>query len=181
MTTTPRSRTVDNQVEVAECLPGHPDASSLLGAFYREQVKRYGFADPIEMSPSDYVAPNGVFIVAYLDAVPVGCGAYRWLDLPSHIIEIKKIYVTPTSRGRGTGHAIMSWLEHHAIIAGSRHVLLETGVRNTAAMRLFTDAGYRPTDSYVEHRDPAINRAFAKSLNDSAESPVADALPATTR
>ncbi len=181
MTTTPRSRAVDNQVEVTERLPSHPDASSLLEAFYQEQVKRYGFADPIEMSQPDYAAPNGVFIVAYLDTVPVGCGGYRWFDRPSHTIEVKKIYVTPASRGRGTGHAIMSWLEHHAITAGARHVLLETGVRNAAAMHLFTDAGYQPTDSYVEHRDPAINRAFAKSLSDSAESPVVDALRATTR
>jgi GNAT superfamily N-acetyltransferase len=181
MTTTPRSRAMDNQIEVTECLPSHPDASSLLDAFYQEQVKRYGFADSIEMSPPDYAAPNGLFIVTYLAAVAVGCGGYRWLDRSSRTIEIKKIYVTPTARGRGAGHAVMSWLEHHAIAAGACQVLLETGVRNTAALRLFTDAGYQPTDIYVENRDPAINRAFAKSLHDSADSPGADAHPATTR
>jgi GNAT superfamily N-acetyltransferase len=78
-----------------------------------------------------------VFVVAYLDTVPVGCGGYRWFDQPSQTIEIKKIYVSLTSRRRGTGHAMMSWLEHHAIMAGARRALLETGVRNSAAMRLF--------------------------------------------
>jgi hypothetical protein len=29
---------------------------------------------------------------------------------------------------------------------------------------LFTSAGYRPVDRYVEGRDPQINRAFARSL-----------------
>lgn len=181
MTTTPRSRAMGNQIDVAERLPSHPDASILLDAFYQEQVKRYGFADPIEMNPPDYATPNGLFVVAYLDIVPVGCGGYRWLDRLSQTIEIKKIYLLPASRGRGTGHAVMSWLEHHAIAAGARRVLLETGVRNTAAMRLFADAGYQPTDSYVEDRDPAINRAFAKSLQDAAETPVVDAPRAAAR
>jgi GNAT superfamily N-acetyltransferase len=180
MTTTPRRRAKGNQIDVAERLPSHPDASILLDAFYQEQVKRYGFADPITINPPDYAAPNGVFIVAYLGTVPVGCGGYRWFDRPSCSIEIKKIYVQPAARGRGTGHAMMSWLEHHAITAGARRVLLETGVRNTAAMRLFRDAGYQPTDGYVEDRDPTINRAFVKSLQDASESPAADVLPAAT-
>lgn len=43
-----------------------------------------------------------------------------------------------------------------------RAAVLETGVRNTAALHLFTSAGYLPTDGYVEDRDPAINRAFSE-------------------
>jgi hypothetical protein len=58
----------------------------------------------------------------------------------------------------------LTWLEHHAAQAGAQRAILETGVRNTAALNLFAGAGYRPVDSYVKGRDPKINRAFARSL-----------------
>jgi GNAT superfamily N-acetyltransferase len=181
MTTIPRNRAARTQIDIAERLPAHPDASELLQAFYREQVGRYGFADPVELDSSEYAAPNGVFVVAYRCAVPVGCGGYRWLDRSACTIEIKKAYVLPGSRGQGAGRAVMSWLERHAIAGGARRALLETGVRNTAALHLFTRAGYQPTDGYVEDRDPAINRAFAKPLTSPAQAPDAGALQASAR
>lgn len=168
MTTTPRDPAVfalnTDRIEFAERSPGHPDASRLLRAFYAEQVGRYGFADPVELSTCDYTAPNGVFVVAYHGAVPLGCGGYRWFDPATRTVEIKKAYILPEARGLGGGRALLSWLERHAIAAGARRAILETGVNNTAALRLFTSAGYRPVDRYVEGRDPQINRAFARSL-----------------
>ncbi len=152
------------QFRIAERLPSHPDAVRLLRAFHREQVDRYGFADPVKLSSSEYGPPNGVFAVVYQGAVVAGCGGYRWFDRATHTIEIKRIYVVPASRGYGTGHALLTWLEHHAVAAGAQRAILETGVRNTAALNLFTSAGYQPVGRYVEGRNPEINRAFARSL-----------------
>jgi GNAT superfamily N-acetyltransferase len=157
------------RVRVAERWPAHPDASGLLRAFPREEVERYGFADPIELDSGEYAPPGGMFAVVYQDGAPVGCGGYRWFDRSTRTVEIKRMYLTPASRGRGTGRALLDWLEHHAVKAGARRAILETGVRNTAALGLFTSAGYRPVDRYVEGRDPQINRAFARSLIHSAE------------
>src|ERR1700733_7484674 len=137
MTTTPRSRATGVQIDVIERLPSHPDASSLLEAFYQEQLKRNGFADPIAMSPPDYAVPNGGFVVAYLGSLPVGCGAYRCFVRLAHAIEIKKVYVDPAARGLGTGRAVMTWLERHAATAGARQVLLATGGLNTPAKPRF--------------------------------------------
>ena len=66
--------------------------------------------------------------------------------------------------GSGLGARCCPGLSATPSQAGARRAVLETGVRNTAALSLFTSAGYRPVDSYVEGRDPAINRAFARSL-----------------
>src|SRR5450755_1091292 len=68
MTTAPRDRAAHAQIEIAERLPTHQDAVGLLHAFYREQVARYGFADPIDMSPGEYAGPDGLFVVAYKGA-----------------------------------------------------------------------------------------------------------------
>ena len=150
--------------QIAERLPAHPDALRLLRAFHAEQVDRYGFADPAELDSAEYAPPGGVFAVVYQSAAAAGCGAYRWFDRATHTIEIKRIYVVPASRGHGTGRALLAWLEQHAVQAGAQRAILETGVRNTAALSLFISAGYQPVDGYVAGRDPAINRAFARSL-----------------
>lgn len=168
MTSTPRDPAVFvpgiGRIQIAERSPADPDALELLRAFRDEQIDRYGFADPIDVDSCEYAPPIGVFAVAYQDAVPVGCGGYRWFDQKAHTVEIKRGYVVPASRGHGTGRALLSWLEQHAAAAGARRAILETGVRNTAALRLFVSAGYRPVDRYVEGRDPDINRAFARVL-----------------
>lgn len=166
MTTIPDSAVAPSAapVEIAERPPGDPDAARLLRAFHGEQLRRYGFADPVEVACGEYTAPGGVFAVVYCSAVPAGCGGYRWFDQATRTVEIKRIYIVPASRGLGAGRALLSWLERHAVAAGARRAILETGVRNTAALGLFTSAGYRPVDRYVQGRDPAINRAFGRLL-----------------
>lgn len=79
-------------------------------------------------------------------------------------MEIKKTYIVPGLRGAGAGRALLSWLEHHAVAAGAERAILETGVRNTAALGLFASQGYRPVPRYVPGRPPEINRAFARPL-----------------
>jgi GNAT superfamily N-acetyltransferase len=155
------------RIHIAEHSPVGPDALQLLRAFHAEQIDRYGFADPADLSSCEYQPPNGVFIVAYQETTPAGCGGYRWFDRKAHTVEIKRAYVVPPLRGHGTGRALLSWLEQHAVAAGARRAILETGVRNTAALSLFASAGYQPVDRYVEGRDPEINRAFARTLTSS--------------
>jgi GNAT superfamily N-acetyltransferase len=157
-------------VAIAERAVDHPDAVLLLRAFYAEQVQRYGFADPIDLDPAEYERPNGVFAVAYHQGRPVGCGGYRWYDRAAGTIEIKKTYLVPELRGRGAGRAMLTWLETDASASGARRVILETGVRNSAALHLFARAGYGPTPRYVAGRDPNVNRAFAKALTERASS-----------
>lgn len=158
------SASPNDPVRIAECSPSSPDASLLLRAFHAEQVARYGFADPFELSAREYTPPQGVFAVARWGAAIVGCAGYRWFSRPARTVELKKLYTVPAYRGQGVGQALLSWLERHAIAAGAHRAILETGVRNTAAIELFTRAGYRQVDRYIEGRDPEINRAYARSL-----------------
>lgn len=151
-------------IQIAECPPSSPDASRLLRALHDEQVDRYGFADAFELDALEYTPPQGVFAVAHRGAAAVGCAGYRWFDRSAHTVELKRLYIVPAFRGQGAGRRLLSWLEQHAIGAGAQRSILETGVRNTAAIALVTSAGYQPVDPYVEGRDPEINRAYARSL-----------------
>jgi len=149
----------------------HPDAVGLLRAFYEEQVGRYGFAESIDLDPQVYLRPHGIFVVAYEGGRPVGCGGCRWYDRSDGVVEIKKTYLVPDARGHGLGRTLLTWLEARALGWGAERAILETGVRNSAALALFTSSGYRPTRRYVADRDPAINRAFTKPLSMTSQLP----------
>ncbi len=140
----------------------HPHARRLVGALFDDQVKRYGYADPVEADPAAYQPPDGLFLVGYREEQPVCCGGYRRYRLD--VVEIKKMYTVFEYRGHGYGRAIITALERHAAEGGFQTAILETGVRNTAALALYADMGYRPVPRYAPGRDPAINRAFSKSL-----------------
>lgn len=156
---------LDGDIEIIERPVDHPDAVRLLRAFHQEQVSRYGHAEPIDLDPVEYAPPYGMFAVAYRYGVPLGCGGYRRFGEQNDTIEIKKVYLAPQGRGRGAGRLFLTWLERKAAMAGARRIILETGVRNTAALRLFQSFGYHPIPAYVASRDPAINRAYAKDLH----------------
>ncbi|MGH3928566.1 MAG: GNAT family N-acetyltransferase [Pseudonocardiaceae bacterium] len=117
---------------------------------------------PPDDDPSDYTPPHGLFLLLCLDNQPAGCGGYRAHGTTTG--EIKRLYVRPEYRGRGHGRRILTALEDHAHTVGATCLLLETGVRNDAAISLFSSAGYTPAPGYVPNRDQRINRAFAKSL-----------------
>lgn len=140
-----------------------PHARALVTGLYADQLTRYDRADPPQDDPGDYAPPHGLFLLLFLDDQPAGCGGYRVHNPTTG--EIKRLYVRPEYRGHGHGRRILTTLEHHARTVGSACLLLETGVRNDAAIALFTSVGYTPVPGYVPHRDQRINRAFAKSLS----------------
>jgi GNAT superfamily N-acetyltransferase len=121
----------------------------------------------VELDPDEFDTPNGAFVVLYRGGAPVGCGGVRWFNPASGTVEVKKTYLAPEARGAGLGRELLWWLEDRAVSLGGRRSILETGIWNTAALRLFAAHGYIPMDSYVAGRDPAINRAFVKYLSPS--------------
>lgn len=140
-----------------------PDARTLVAEFYVEQLTRYEQADPPDDDPHDYAPPQGLFLLLFIDGRPAGCGGYRVRDAVTG--EIKRLYVRPGHRGHGYGRRILTALEQHGRETRVASLLLETGVRNTAAISLFHSAGFIPAPSYDPSRDQRINRAFAKKIS----------------
>jgi GNAT superfamily N-acetyltransferase len=142
-----------------------PDVQALTGELHDEQVDRYGFADSAHDNPLLYVPPAGLFLVGYVGTIPVAGGGYRGYPTRPRTIEIRKMYTRPAWRGRGYSRAVLAVLEVRAAAGGAHQVLLETGVRNTAALALYASMGYQATARYVPGRRPEINRAFTKALS----------------
>ncbi|MDT0277241.1 GNAT family N-acetyltransferase [Blastococcus goldschmidtiae] len=123
-----------------------PVAQYLVEQVQQEYVQRYGGRDDAVVAPADFTPPAGLFLVAEVDGVPAGCGA--WRVLPSGAVEIKRVYVEPPFRRRGLARRLMAALEDSVSRAGHRSVVLNTGQEQPEALALYDRLGYRPVRGY---------------------------------
>ena len=93
------------------------------------------------------VGLNGV-VVAYLDELPVGCGAFK--KYSDETAEIKRMFVRPNARGNRIGGAILSELERWAGESFSE-CILETGLKQPEAIALYKRSGYEVIPNYGQY------------------------------
>ena len=140
----------------------HPASVELRQAQRDEIAIRYGTPDS-EPGP----APTGddvvAFYVAFSDeGVPLGCGGLRGVNDSEG--EVKRMFVTPSSRGTGTASAILERLEASARDRGWIRLLLETGDQQPDAIRFYTREGYERVANFGYYVGVAESRCFAKEL-----------------
>jgi GNAT superfamily N-acetyltransferase len=123
-----------------------PVAQALIEQVQAEYVQRYGGPDDAVVDPAEFLPPEGLFLVAEVDGVPAGCGA--WRVYPPGGVEIKRVYVAPAFRRRGLARVLMSALESSAARAGHRSVVLNTGDRQPEALTLYRGLGYVTVPGY---------------------------------
>jgi GNAT superfamily N-acetyltransferase len=123
-----------------------PPAQYLIEQVQQEYVRRYGGRDAAVVDPAEFLPPRGVFLVAEVDGVPAGCGA--WRALPSGSAEIKRVYVEPAFRRRGIAQLVVAALEEGAAAAGHAEVVLNAGREQPEALTLYAELGYRPVPGY---------------------------------
>jgi GNAT superfamily N-acetyltransferase len=123
-----------------------PLAQYLIEQVQQEYVRRYGGRDAAVVEPAEFLPPHGLFLVAEVDGVPAGCGA--WRALPTGQAEIKRMYVEPAFRRRGIAQLVVAALEDGAAAAGHAEVVLNSGREQPEALALYADLGYGPVPGY---------------------------------
>ncbi len=119
------------------------------------------------MTPAETLAERGVFFVARdSGGEPLGCGAL--MPLERGAMELKRIYVEPTQRGRGVGDLILRHLEAEAARRGARRVMLETGPLQPAAVALYEKHGYHERGPFADYVADELTLFFEKSLDAAA-------------
>lgn len=157
-----------------------PDAVALVEAVQREYVARYGGVDATPVRPSEFAPPLGLFLVGYVEGVPVVCGGWRLRSagtdpqLRDGDVELKRMYVVDTHRGRGHARRLLAELERAAREAGGLRIVLETGTLQPEAVALYLSSGYEPMPRFGLYRDSEESLCFTKPL---APPPAADVTP----
>jgi GNAT superfamily N-acetyltransferase len=155
---------VSTDVDVRDDRLDSDVGAPLVHAQWRELLDRYGVpdADPDDLQADHLAPPHGVFVVAWVDGVPVSCGGVRQYDATTG--EIKRMYTVPDARRRGVSRVVLEELEARARSIGYSRLVLETGVRQPEAIALYESAGYAAIEPYGFYKNAPMSRCYAKDL-----------------
>ena len=152
MRTSAEARLADGRPVCLRAVPyDDPLARELVTRVQQEYVTRYGGPDEAVVDPAEFVPPAGLFLVAEVDGLPAGCGAWR-VHEPG-VAEVKRVYVAPEFRRQGLAQLLLAALEQSAAAAGSRAVVLNSGFRQPEALALYAALGYTSAPGYGVYAD----------------------------
>lgn len=140
-----------------------PESRRLLGALddYLNSLYRPE-ENFLDLRADDVTEGRGVFLVARQDGVAVGCGAVRRISPTT--AEVKRMFVTPATRGGGVGLRILAELEAWARSAGITRLVLEAGDRQADAIRLYERSGFVAIPCFGEYAEASLSRCYEKIL-----------------
>jgi len=101
-------------------------------------------------------------VVAYENDNPVACGAIR--ELTPGVMEVKRMYTSPESRGKGIATKVLLELEKWATELFCYICKLETGKRQPEAISLYKRNGYKIIPNYSQYAAMENSVCFEKEL-----------------
>jgi len=107
-------------------------------------------------------------VVAYEDGAAVGCGAIK--EYEEGVAEIKRMFVRPENRGRGIAGQILTELERWAKELNYSECILETGIKQPEAIRLYQKSGYEKIPSYGQYLNVENSVCMKKSIRNAFQS-----------
>lgn len=136
----------------------------MIGELSAELAHEYDFTDDGsgDFRPEEEPTARSVFLVGWLGDEPVACGAIR--PLVDEVAEVKRMYVKNTYRGRGFSRAILVALEGAARDLAFTTLRLETGNRQSAAIRLYESAGFHRIEPFGIYVGSERSVCFEKQI-----------------
>lgn len=138
------------------------DAQGMISQLDQELRAEYAPQHMHTVEFQSFHAAGGVFVVAYNDGTPIGCGALRPINDAD--VELKRMFVAPPHRGRGISRRILVDLETRAKQRGFTRLVLETGDVQHAAIGLYQSSGYQRIEPFGEYVGGPRSVCFAKVL-----------------
>jgi putative acetyltransferase len=106
--------------------------------------------------------PDIVFLTAIEAHKYVGCGAIRIVK--GQYAEIKRMFVLPGKQGKGIGCKILNELQKTALRSGFNLLRLETGVKQTKAIRLYEKFGFYKISAFGEYKPSGMCLFYEKRI-----------------
>ena len=101
-------------------------------------------------------------VVALENQKPLGCGAIKEFD--QHTMEIKRMYTSVESRGKGVASLVLEALEQWAKEQEFKQCILETGIKQPEAIGLYEKNGYHLIPNYGQYSDVEDSKCFKKMI-----------------
>lgn len=101
-------------------------------------------------------------VVAYKNNEAIGCGAFKLYE-PA-IAEIKRMFVLPQHRGQGIARFVLAELESWAKELHFTSCILETGMKQPEAIRLYQKSGYNIIPNYGQYTGVENSVCMQKDL-----------------
>jgi GNAT superfamily N-acetyltransferase len=101
-------------------------------------------------------------LVAYLNNMPVGCGAFK--EYEATVVEIKRMFVLSEYRGKRIAAEILSELERWAAALNYKVCILETGKKQPEAIRLYERSGYTLIPNYGQYANVENSVCMRKEM-----------------
>lgn len=108
------------------------------------------FEAEMEAMPGKYAPPAGVLLLARdSNGTPLGCVGLRPIE-PERCCEMKRLFVSPESRGIGLGERLVKAVVREAERIGYQEMRLDTLPSLTAAIALYRKLGFEEIDPYYD-------------------------------
>jgi GNAT superfamily N-acetyltransferase len=101
-------------------------------------------------------------VVAYEKGKTVSCGAIKAYD--DQTMEVKRMYTKNEYRGKGIASKVLNALEKWALELGFEKCILETGIKQPEAIKLYEKNGYLLIPNYGQYAGISNSRCFEKRL-----------------
>jgi putative acetyltransferase len=139
----------------------HEDFIELVRHLDADLAQRDGDDHPFYAQYNN-IAKIKYVVVAYEDNNPVGCGAIK--EYAPDVMEVKRMYTTPESRGKGIASQVLAELELWAAELSYAKCILETGKKQPEAIRLYEKNGYKLIPNYGQYAEIENSVCFEKIL-----------------
>lgn len=117
--------------------------------------------DVLEVEAS-YIDVGGEFWVIEQQGQIVGTAAYYGVERGEKAVEIRKMYLSPTARGKGLGRYLLQELENAIASRGFQVIWIETASVLKEAVKLYESSGYQPATGVETAR---CDRIYVKFLS----------------
>ncbi len=150
-------------IELVRCTTSAPAFQALIAELDAELRSRYGDVQDL-YSPLNTVVEIETAVIARDADHTIGCGCFK--EHAPGVIELKRMYVTPSARGRRVGGEIIAALEAWARELGYTSAVLETGDLQPDAVALYTRCGYQRIPCFPPYDRLPVSICMRKALSE---------------
>ena len=155
-------------MQLVQLKPEEPQTIAVFSEIDKLMNSLYPIASAQSLAVEELNQPNVYAVGLQTDEGIVACGAIVKQFDKTLYGEIKRLYVKPSYRGKGLSKRIMQILLHYAGDAQIPLIRLETGSKQTKAIKLYESLGFERCERFGFYRDNPLSVFMSLAMRQEA-------------